>query len=132
MIETTAEALSRARRSLGLPEETEGAAHRVRRLDGGETYFIVELPGRVICLGADGTVLSSAETSGTPVPLSAEAARDRAGFGPETGAELVWRSSRASRSMLDPVWAISRGTTTVYVDQRGIVWNTLAAHGRGG
>jgi hypothetical protein len=64
--------------------------------------------------------------------IDAKAARQRAGLCGRTRAQLVWKSSPGSRSLLYPLWQISTNDKTVYVDQQGKVWPSLERGTRGG
>jgi len=64
--------------------------------------------------------------------LDRDAAIERTGAPSARRAELVWRSSPASRSPLYPLWEIDTGDQVVYVDHVGRVWSSLEAGARGG
>ncbi len=83
---------------------------------------------------ASGEVMVWAALPGTGPhrPIDAEIAVKRAGLPTGTFAELVWRPSRASRSPLYPIWAVSAGVKTAYVDFQGNVWDSIESVGPGG
>jgi len=128
------DAVRQARRLLSLPESGEGVAHLVRRLDrAGADYWLVQVSGHVACVEQASAVLASTAQSGNAaVPVTRAQAVERAGLGTDAGAELVWMACRATLSMLDPLWAVSRAGRTVYVDQRGRTWDELQPKPRGG
>lgn len=134
MLQTSIEAVREARRLLGLGPGEEGSAFHVRRLDlPGAAYFLVYVAGQVASLdAATGALMASAISPRLPLTLTREAAIDRAGVGVMATAELVWAPSAASQSMFDPIWAITEGEQTLYVGQRGGVWNTLPMKRPGG
>jgi hypothetical protein len=142
MSRTTAEqACKTARAHLHLDDDAPCRRWIVHRLDRlGEAYFLVVLgdpdrPGGISTIDADtGEVLSSAVlpvTNPTQV-MPKRAALAAADLPDDTPARLVWRSFPGSRSMLDPVWELRGASGTVYVDQRGRIWNSLEGHSRGG
>jgi len=133
-LDSPVEAVREAQRLLGLTQPAEGTAVRVRRLDkGGSDYFLVEVAGHVACLDAEtGALMVSAETSRSPLTLTREAAIERSGGGPGARAELAWAPGRASQSMFDPFWVVTENDRTLYVDQRGNVWDSLAVKRPGG
>ncbi len=128
-----AEAVRLAKQLLDLAQDEEGLAFLVRRLDQADSdYFLVHVGGQVVCLNAvTGALLASAKTTRSPLKLTREAAIQCARSA-EAEAELVWSPSPASRSMFDPLWAVTKGRRTVYVDQRGKVWHGLPANRPGG
>jgi hypothetical protein len=129
-----ADAIRRTRALFNLPETAAGVAHRVRRLDAPDAaYFIVQVGDRVACLDArTGDLASSARSSAPLVAIAREEALRRAGGGPRAAAELVWAPGALSLSMLDPVWAVTDGGVTRYVDQRGRTSSALDAKRPGG
>jgi hypothetical protein len=133
-LQSPAEAIRQARRLLALPEGDDGEAHLVRRLDVPRgAYFLVRAEGRIAALdAATGDLMASAETARSPVCLSRDDALARAGLGGEPDAELAWGPSAATLSMFDPLWAVSAGGRSVYVDQRGRVWPELPVKRPGG
>lgn len=128
-----AEAVRLARQLLGLAQDEEGSAFLVHRLDDVDSdYFLVHVGGQVVCLNAvTGALMASAKATRSPLSLTREAAIQRAQSA-EAEARLVWLPSPASRSMFDPLWAVSEGGRTIYVDQRGKVWHGLPANRPGG
>jgi|tagenome__1003787_1003787.scaffolds.fasta_scaffold20625583_1 hypothetical protein len=130
---SSAEAVRLARQLLGLAPDEEGSAFLVHRLDDADSdYFLVHVGGQVACLNATtGALLTSAKTTRSPLTLTREAAIQRARSA-EAEARLVWSPSPASRSMFDPLWALTESGRTIYVDQRGKVWNELPANRPGG
>jgi hypothetical protein len=133
-LESSWDAVHEAQRVLGLAGDDEGTAYRVRRLDkDGSAYFLVHTGGRAVCLDAEtGALITSAETTRSPLILTREAAINRTGFGATATAELVWVPCAASQSMFDPIWAVTEGNHTLYADQRGNVWDALPVKQPGG
>ncbi len=65
--------------------------------------------------------------------LTADEAIQRAGFGPDTDARLVWDPSPASRSRFYPLWQLQSAGHRAWVDSvRGEVWQTLDTRREGG
>ena len=128
------EAVREAQRLLGLSPREEGTAFRIQRLDQpGSAYFLILIGDRAVCLeAATGGLMASAQTPLPPLMLPRQAAIERAGFRPKASAELVWAPSVASQSMFDPLWAVTEGEHTRYVDQRGKLWDTLPVKRPGG
>ena len=135
------EAIARARERLELSDATLARAVLVSRKDPpGGAYYLVVLGDPSAALGvaavdaASGEVTQWATLPGTaPHPvLEREAAIRRTGASSARRAELVWRSSPASRSPLYPLWEIDTGDVVVYIDQAGRVWPSLEPHARGG
>lgn len=128
------DAVRQARQLLGLSENEEGAASYVRRLDkSAADYFLVHAAGHLVCLDAmTGELISKAKSSQSPVALTRDAAIRRTPFSVRAQAALVWSPSAASLSMFYPLWAISENAQTLYVDQRGKVWDTLPMKKPGG
>jgi hypothetical protein len=133
-LQSPAEAISRARRLLGLPPGEDGEAWRVRRLDlPGAAYFLVQADGRIAALdAATGELVAAGEAARPTVTLGREEAVALAGLGPEAEAGLAWAPGAATLSMFDPLWAVAAGGREVYVDQRGQVWRELPAKRPGG
>ena len=127
-------ALEIARAATGAAPEAEGRALRVRRLDRPDEYYLVLLEGAAVAAVdvSRGETLSWAATERPHLAVDEDDARRLAGAEPAAQAELVWRSSAESRSPLYPLWAVSLGDTTLYVDQQGGVWPELHPEGRGG
>jgi hypothetical protein len=127
------EAVRQAQRLLGLAQDEEGTAFLVRRLDKTDSdYFLVHVGGHVACLNAvTGALMASAKTTRSPLTLTREAAIQRARLA-AAKAELVWSPSPASQSMFGPLWAVTESGSTIYVDQRGKVWDKLPANRPGG
>lgn len=126
LLEFPAQAVAQARRLLGLPAAGDGHAWRVRRLAAPGAYFIVHIDGRVAALEVtNGALLASATASRAPVTMPAETALALAALGAPATAELVWRPCAASVSMFDPLWFVTHGHDSVFVDQRGQRWPTL-------
>ena len=133
-LKSSMEAVREAQRLLGPAPSEEGTAFHVRRLDkSGSAYFLVHIAGHTVCLdAATGTLLASAETPRLPVRMTREAALKRTRFGAMATAELVWVPSAVTQSMFDPLWAVTEGEHTLYVDQRGSVWDSLPMKRPGG
>ena len=128
------EAIARALERLELSETTPARAALVSRRDPpGGAYYLVVLGDPSAALGlaavdvASGEVTQWATLAGTaPHPLlDREAAIRSTGVSAAPRAELVWQSSRASRSPLYPLWEIDTGDKVVYVDHAGRVWSSL-------
>jgi hypothetical protein len=135
------EAIARARERLELSGTTPAHAFLVSRRDPSRgAYYLVVLGDPSAALGlvavdaASGEVAQWATLPGTaPHPLvDRDAAIERAGASSARRAELVWRSSAASRSPLYPLWEIDTGDRVVYVDHAGQVWSSLEPDARGG
>jgi hypothetical protein len=133
-VEAGEKALEIARAATGVAPAVEGRALRVRRLDRPGEYYLVVLDGEAVAaVDVDrGETLSWAATERRHLAVEEDDARRLAAAGPTAQAELVWRSSAESRSPLYPIWAVSLGDSTVYVDQEGGVWQELRPAGRGG
>jgi hypothetical protein len=133
-LNSAADAVCAARRALELPAGGEGKAFHVRRLDKSESaYFLVHTDGHAVCLDVEtGALLASAEAPRSPLILTCEEAIERTRLGATAMAELVWAPVAASQSMFDPIWAVTEGRHTLYVDQRGNVWDTFPAKRPGG
>ena len=135
------EAIARARDRLDLSDGTPATAFLVSRKDPpGGAYYLVVLGDPSAALGIAAVDASSGEvthwaTLPEAVPhavLDREAAIQRSGASSARRAELVWRSSPASRSPLYPLWEIDTGDGVVYVDHAGQVWPSLEPGARGG
>jgi hypothetical protein len=138
---TEAQAIEAVRERVAPDRDAGARAARVDRLDRpGQAYYLVviERGGAVDAVAAvdaaDGAILVSARLPGgrSPLSLDRHQAARRAGLGPAAETRLVWAPSRASRSMLDPLWRVEAGGCAVYVDQRGRVWERLEPAGPGG
>jgi hypothetical protein len=138
---TEAQAIQAVREHVAPDRDAGARAWRVDRLDRpGQAYYLVviERGGAADAIAAvdaaDGRVLTSARLpgAGLPVALDPGEAVRRAGLGGGAATRLVWAPSRASRSMLDPIWQVAAGGRAVYVDQRGGVWERLEPAGPGG
>ena len=137
---SVAQAIARARHRLGLDAAVAATAWRSRREDDpGDSYYLVILgdPDRALGVAAveaaTGELMEWTKLPGTGPHLTTgpeEAMRHAAASGGHP--ELVWRSSRASRSLLYPVWRVETGRGTVYVDQQGVVWDSLEPDETGG
>jgi hypothetical protein len=134
------EAIARALERLALSDATPARAVLVSRLEPpGGAYYLVVLGDPSAAFGiaavdaSSGEVMQSADLPGAaPHPvLGREDAIGRAGASSARRAELVWRSSPASRSPLYPLWQIDTGDKVVYVDHAGRVWSSLEAGARG-
>lgn len=122
-LESAVQAVAQARQLLDLPDSETGAAWRVRRLTAPGAYFIVHVDDRVACVEAsDGALMTSAASLRAPVAISQEAALAHAGLGMGASAELVWKPCAATMSMFDPLWLVTHGDDSVFVDQRGKRW----------
>ena len=134
------QAVRLARAAAGLEGAVEGRAFRVRRLDRPGTFYYLTLLGTeaepVAIAAVDlerGETLTWAELrGGRHLRLDGEDAIRRAGLEPDATAELVWRSSAASRSPLYPLWEVRGDDRVVYVDHAGTVWDELTPGPRGG
>lgn len=134
------EAVARARRRLGLDSEVAAATWRSRREDRpGDAYYLVVFGESNHARGvaavdcAEGEVLEWAELAGTGPHLTVDAKEASRLAGAASGpAEMVWRPSRASRSLLYPIWRIETAAGAVYVDQQGTVWDSLEPGVTGG
>jgi hypothetical protein len=129
-----AEAIARARERLELSDGTPARAFLVSRRDPSRgAYYLVVLGDPSAALGLAVVDASSGEVTqwatlpgSAPHPLlDREAAIRRTGASSARRAQLVWRSSRASRSPLYPLWEIDTGDEVVYVDHAGQVWSSL-------
>jgi hypothetical protein len=127
-------AIDSARQRLGLEPGARAHAFRVLRADlPGGVYHLIVFGEPNAALGvaavdaATGEVTNWASLPGTGphALLDAETAIRRAGFPARSHAELVWRSSRISRSPLYPFWQVSMDKKTVYVDQQGTIWPSV-------
>ena len=134
------EAIARALERLELSEKTPARAALVSRRDPpGGAYYLVVVGDPGAALGVAAVDASSGEvTQWATLPgavphqvLDRDAAVERAGAS-ALRAELVWRSSPASRSPLYPLWEIDTGDEVVYVDHAGQVWPSLEPGARGG
>lgn len=135
------EAIARARERLELSHTTPARAVLVSRRDPPRgAYYLVVLGDPGAALGVAAVDASSGEvTQWATLPgadphslLDRETAIQRTGASSAPRAELVWRSSPASRSPLYPLWEIDTGDKVVYVDHAGRVWSSLEAGARGG
>jgi hypothetical protein len=135
------EAIARGRERLELSDTTPARAVLVSRRDPpGGAYYLVVVGDASEALGVAAVDASSGEVTqwatlpaAGPHPLlDRDAAIERTGAPSARRAELVWRSSPASRSPLYPLWEIDTGDQVVYVDQAGRVWSSLEAGARGG
>jgi hypothetical protein len=127
-------AIEIAQAATGVAAETEGRTLRVRRLDRAGEYYLVTFEGEAVAaVDVDqGETISWAAVERPHLAVDEDEARRLAGAEPGAQAELVWCSSAESRSPLYPIWAVSLGDKTVYVDQQGGVWQELHPAGRGG
>lgn len=127
-LEDAAQAVAQARRLLDLPASEAGAAWRVRRISASGAYFLVHVDARVACVDeSSGAMMTSAASTRTPVGISREAALAHAALGTDASAELVWKPCAATMSMFDPLWLVTHGLDSIFVDQRGKRWPTLPA-----
>jgi hypothetical protein len=135
------EAIARALEQLELSETTPARAALVSRRDPpGGAYYLVVLGDPSAALGIAAVDASSGEVTewatlpgaGLHPVLDRNAAIERTGASSALRAELVWRSSPASRSPLYPLWEIDKGAEVVYVDHAGRVWPSLEPGARGG
>jgi len=138
---TEDEAIVTARSLLGFSPLIPARALLTSRADRiGEEYYLVvfgELQASIGVVAVDITsgeamIWASLPGRGPHVPIDSETAVKRAGFQPGARARLVWRPCKASRSPLYPLWEISDNMRTVYVDQQGIVWQSLEPCDHGG
>jgi hypothetical protein len=135
-----ADAVAVAMDRLGLPDPMAVTVWRTLREDRPtKPYYLVVLgdPQRAEGVAAvdavTGTVMEWAELPGTGAHLttSSQEALRRAKR-PSGRTALVWRPFRASTSMLSPVWRVSTDDDRRYVDQQGIVWESLQPDTTGG
>lgn len=137
---SVAQAVARTRQRLGLDAAVAAAAWRSRREDDpGGSYYLVILgdPDRALGVAAvdaaTGELMEWAKLPGTGPHLTTGPAEAMRRAGASSGQpELVWRSSRASRSLLYPLWRVQTGGGIVYVDQQGTVWDSLEPDETGG
>lgn len=137
-----ADAIAAARERLGLGADIAASTQRIRREDrpGYSYYYLVILgepfrPRGVAAVdAATGEVTEWAGLPGTRPHLTimAPEAKSRADFPSDAEAEMVWRSCRASRSLLYPIWRLSFAGRVAFVDQQGVVWDSLEASEIGG
>ncbi len=134
------EAIARARERLELSDRTPARAFLVSRRDPPQgAYYLVVLGGPSAALGIAAVDAASGEVTqwatlpdaATHPVLDREAAIRRTGASTARRAELVWRSSPASRSPLYPLWEIDTGDKVVYIDHAGRVWPSLEPDARG-
>lgn len=135
------QAIARALERLELSDTTPARAVLVSRRDPPRgAYYLVVLGDPAAALGIAAVDASSGEVTqwatlpgaaGDPL-VDREAAIQRTGASSARRAELVWRSSPASRSPLYPLWEIDTGDEIVYVDHAGRVLSSLEAGARGG
>lgn len=124
------DALAAARAALGVGDAAPAEAYAVRRLDRAGGYYLVVAGERGRATAAaivddrSGEVTTTARLGGVAAhpPVDAERARALAGAGAAARAELVWRSCRASRSPLYPLWRVETPCGPVHVDQESRVW----------
>ena len=135
------DAIARARARTGVEAFVPAGAWLVRRLDRpGECYYLVVLgeDHAAIALATVGAAQGEIQTwaklpgQNPHAILKEREAIERAGVSEDVKAELVWKPCRATRSPLYPLWEIRTATTTLYVDQQGIVWPDLPPGGPGG
>lgn len=136
-----AEAIDRARTQLKLGPRTQARAWHVRRSDQpGAAYYLVVLGEPQAAVGVAAVDAVKAEVMvwaclpGTgPHPiLEPNVAAQRAGFPSGSQLELVWQPCKGSRSPLYPLWEVSIEGRMTYVDQQGVVWESLGPSDRGG
>ncbi len=135
-------ATASARTALGLDASQLARTWSIARMQPGARGFLLVVfgtPERASAIAAVDTdsaeVLESAHLPGHGRHdlITAEEAIQRAGFGPEAHAQLVWDPSPASRSRFYPLWQLQSGKRRVWVDSvRGLVWHTLDTPPRGG
>ena len=135
------DAIARARARTDVEAFVPAGAWRVRRLDRpGECYYLVVLGEdhaavAVATVGAaQGEIQSWAKLPGQNphAILKEREAIERAGVSEDVKAELVWKPCRATRSPFYPLWEIRTATTTLYVDQQGMVYSDLPLGGSAG
>jgi hypothetical protein len=135
-------AIARARTALGLEAGEPARGWSVGRMREGAHDFILVVFGpsdRSSAIAAvdavSGEVIEAARLPGhvRHALLTAEQAIQRAGFGPDTDARLVWDPSPASRSRFYPLWRLQSAGRRAWVDSvRGEVWQTLDTRRGGG
>jgi len=138
---TKAEAIARAGSRLGLSSLVPARALPVGRADGyGLAYYLVVFGRQQGAVGvaavdiADGEVMTWGSLPGIRPHLSidAQSAVECAGFPSGSRARLVWKSCQGSHSPLYPLWKVRHKARTVYVDQQGVVWQSLEGTTSGG
>ena len=135
-------AIASARAALGLDAQISARTWSVARTRPGARDFVLVVFGDALHASAvatvdpvSGEVLASASLPGRTAHtlLSAAEAMERAGFGTDAQARLVWDPSAASQSPFYPLWQLQRDGRTVWVDSiRGTVWSTLGGAKGGG
>lgn len=121
-------AVALARTTVGAGESVPASSVPVRRMDRDSTYVLVQLgrpghPGWVAAVDVErGEVMTWAanESGHSTVPT------ERPEHLASAHAELVWRPSRASRSVLYPLLRLSNDDGEWFVDLAGTVSPTLA------
>ena len=114
-----------------------GEVWPVVRIDlPNDAYWLVHLPaavgGKVAVVDMrTEELLQSASTSAAPVALDAIEATIAADLLGESTTRLVWKPSAASMSPFSPLWEVTNGTSTVSVDQNGVVQPQLDTDHRG-
>ena len=136
---TEAEGIDAARERLGLESGTPARGFRVARPDSsGRAYYLIVFGEPEAALGIAAVDIATREVAewatlagtGPHTLIDAATAIRRAGGSAGSRAELIWRSSPASRSPLYPLWRVVTHETTVNVDQQGTVWPSLDARWR--
>jgi hypothetical protein len=128
------QAAERARQAVGVAATIPANTWRVIRLDRpGEAYYLVILgddqaPIGVAAIKADtGDVMGRVHLSGTRPHLVIDAPRaSQIAKISNASAELVWQPCQASRSPLYPLWRVTDGERSVFVDQQEKCWDRLA------
>ncbi len=132
-----------ARKRLGMGADTPASTWSIRREDRpgpSSDYLLVILgepsrPRGVAAVdAATGEVMEWAHLPGIRphLTITAPDARSLAGFPSDAEAEMVWKSCRASRSPLYPIWRLSSADRVAFVDQQGVVWYSLEESETGG
>jgi hypothetical protein len=135
-------AIAKAREALGLEANHPAHTWSVARINPDANSFLLVVfgtPQAAVGIAtidqSSGEILAKATLSGRQPHLliSAEEAKQRAGFDAHAEAILVWDPTKASHSPFYPLWQLHDSHRTVWVDSvRGTIWKSLdALHGGG-
>ncbi len=128
------EAVQEARLKLGLSRHTPASVVPVRMIDERHTIYQLIMfgpPEAVVGVAAadleTGKIMMWANSAGILPHLTYDEAKAKkaVNFPPASSASLVWKSCKASRSLLYPIWEIIWENKIVYLDQQGYVWQIL-------